>query len=253
MAFSAAAGLTALLVVVLTHQTCSAKHSHVCASSCGEIDNISYPFRLQDDPKNCGRRRYTLSCDQNNRTVLDLYAGKYYVQQINYDDYTIRVVDPGIQVLPIPRYFLNINNFSYGIFGESYAPNQNGMESVVFVMCKNPVSSPFYLETSACFSNGSEYHSSNSSKRYRYVKVGITNAADVVDSCQIERMVPTSSPRNDDRHVSCSDVHNKLVYGFELSWQRDNCRSCFIVEELTGDSCYFDVANRIHCSGIIGE
>jgi hypothetical protein len=175
-----------------------------------------------------------------------------YSKSINYDDYTIRVVDPDIQVLPIPRYFLNINNFSHGI-GESYVLNQNGMESVVFVMCKNPVSSPFYLEISACFSNGSEYYSSNSSKRYRYVKVGITNAADVVDSCQIERMVPTSWPRNDDRHVSCSDVHNKLVYGFELSWQQDNCRSCFIVEELTGDSCYFDLANRIHCSGIIGE
>jgi hypothetical protein len=254
MAFSAAARLTALVVVVLIRQTCSAKHSHVCApSSCGDIHNISYPFRLQDDPENCGRfRRYTLSCE-NNRTVLYLYAGKYYVQQINYDDYTIRVIDSGIQVLPIPRYFLNINNFSNGIMiWESYVPNQNGMESVVFVMCENPVSSPFYLETSACLNNGSDY-SSNSSKRHRYVKVGRTNAADVEDSCQIERMVPTSSPRNDDRHVSCSDVHNALVYGFELSWLRDNCRSCFIVEELTGDSCYFDVANRIHCSGIIGE
>jgi hypothetical protein len=70
MAFSA--GLSVLIVVVLVHQTCSAEDGHQCApSSCGNIHNISDPFRLQDDPENCGDRNYTLSCENNNTdTVL---------------------------------------------------------------------------------------------------------------------------------------------------------------------------------------
>jgi hypothetical protein len=163
MAFSA--GLSALVVVVLVHQTRSAKNTHQCApSSCGDIHNISNPFRLQDDPKNCGDRRYTLSCENNHTdTVLYLDAGKYYVRQINYDNNTIRAVDSGIDQVSIPRYFLNGNNFS---FGDSYDPYRGGRysyravilsRSVVFLMCENRVNSPLYLETSTCFSsNGSD-------------------------------------------------------------------------------------------------
>jgi hypothetical protein len=172
LAFSA--GLSALIVVeLLVHQTCSAEDGHQCApSSCGNIHNISNPFRLQDDPKNCGDRRYTLSCENNN-TVLYLDAGKHYVRQINYDNYTIRVVNSGIDQVSIPRYFLNGNNFSFG-----YSHDLDRLRSVVFMMCENRVNSPLYLETSTCFSiNGSDSeYSSNSSKTYRYVKVGRTEA-----------------------------------------------------------------------------
>jgi hypothetical protein len=243
MAFSA--GLSALVVVVLVHQTCSAKNTHQCApSSCGDIHNISNPFRLQDDPKNCSDRRYTLSCENNHTdTVLYLDAGKYYVRQINYDNYTIQAVDSGIDQVSIPRYFLNGNNFSFG-----YSYDLDRLGSVIFVMCENRVNSPLYLETSTCFSNNgsdSEY-SSNSSKTYRYVKVGRTKPTDVEDSCQIEGMTLTSWPGNDDRHVSCSDVHNALVYGFELSWWKAMCKiSC-----RSGDYCYLDEANHVQCSGI---
>jgi hypothetical protein len=55
---------------------------HFCDPfSCGDIHDIRYPFRLQDDPENCGDRNYTLSCE-NNRTVLYLHAEKYYVRKI---------------------------------------------------------------------------------------------------------------------------------------------------------------------------
>jgi hypothetical protein len=253
MAFSA--GLSALVVVVLVHQTRSAKNTHQCApSSCGDIHNISNPFRLQDDPKNCGDRRYTLSCENNHTdTVLYLDAGKYYVRQINYDNNTIRAVDSGIDQVSIPRYFLNGNNFS---FGDSYDPYRGGRysyravilsRSVVFLMCENRVNSPLYLETSTCFSsNGSDSeYSSNSSKTYRYVKVGRTKPTDVEDSCQIEGMTLTSWPGNNDRHVSCSDVHNALVYGFELSWLQVMCeRSC-----RSTDSCYLNETNHVQCYG----
>ncbi|XP_062176987.1 rust resistance kinase Lr10-like isoform X2 [Alnus glutinosa] len=242
MAFSSR--LTTLVVVVLVHQTCSAEDGHQCApSSCGDIHNISNPFRLQDDPENCGNRNYTLSCENNN-TVLYLDAGKYYVRQINYDNYTIRVVDSGIDQVFIPRYFLNLSDFNFrysqaGRYGELIS------RSVVFVMCEIPVNSALYLETSTCFRiNGSDSeYSSNSSKTHRYVKVGKTNPLDVKDTCQIEGMSLTSWPGNDDRHVSCSDVHNALAYGFELSWHPVMC------ERICGSRqyCYLDEANHVHC------
>jgi len=68
------------LVVLLVHETWSAKDGEYCApSSCGNIQNISYPFALKGDPETCGDPRYRLSCE-NNQTVLHLYAGKYNVR-----------------------------------------------------------------------------------------------------------------------------------------------------------------------------
>ena len=64
--------LMAFIALVLVHETCSAtaKVNHHCApSSCGNIHNISFPFRLKNDPENCGDSKYELSCE-NNHTVL---------------------------------------------------------------------------------------------------------------------------------------------------------------------------------------
>ncbi|KAG2709281.1 hypothetical protein I3760_05G231400, partial [Carya illinoinensis] len=89
-----------------------------CApSSCGNIPNISYSFRLVSDPTNCGDgRRYELSCE-NHRTVLSLSGRKYYVRKINYNNNTIRIVDSSIQEANnysfVPLYFLNYGNWSY--------------------------------------------------------------------------------------------------------------------------------------------
>jgi hypothetical protein len=77
--------------------TITSEEEHVCtASSCGKISNISYPFRLRNDPKQCGDNRYELVC-KNNVTILYLYSAKYHVQSINYNNFTIRLVDPGVQ------------------------------------------------------------------------------------------------------------------------------------------------------------
>ncbi|KAE8077719.1 hypothetical protein FH972_016254 [Carpinus fangiana] len=189
-----------VVVLVLVPEACSANdsHNHCPASSCGNIHNISYPFRLNGtDPPNCGDQRYNLSCE-NNQTVLYLYDGRYYVQEIDYNNYTIRVVeDSGIQKDNhsfIPRYSLGPTNFSKG---DPYAPRHpysincdSSCEAnlftfcslslpdllqtyMVFVNCERKVESPLYLDISTCFKNGEEVHSSNSflshSKRYTYV------------------------------------------------------------------------------------
>ena len=86
---------TTLLVVLLLliHRS----HARCLPSSCGNITHITYPFRLQADPEKCGNKRYELVCE-NNVTVLYLHSAKYHVQAINYNNYTVRVVDPALQL-----------------------------------------------------------------------------------------------------------------------------------------------------------
>ena len=111
-------GLTVLIALVLVHPTCCTSamvDRHCTASSCGNIHNISFPFRLSTDPENCGDVSYELSCE-NNRTVLNKFSGKYYVEEISYNNYTIRIVDTGIHkdnyfsfstpTYPSSRYYL---------------------------------------------------------------------------------------------------------------------------------------------------
>ncbi|KAL6321159.1 hypothetical protein AAG906_012931 [Vitis piasezkii] len=51
---------------------CAANGNQTCRpSSCGDIQNISYPFRLKGDPPGCGDRDYELVCE-NNRTMVNL-------------------------------------------------------------------------------------------------------------------------------------------------------------------------------------
>lgn len=248
--------LKALVVLALVHQTCSTVEDprHCAPSSCGSIRNISYPFRLTNDPADCGDLRYSLSCE-NHQTVLYLYAGRYYVQEINYSNYTIRIVDAGVMKDNhsfIPRYFLDRNNFSSG---DPYHPNLYVSPSeslilpgnVVFVKCEKPVNSSEYLDISTCFKDGVDSSNSSSfpSKRYRYVLFLEPSVGDIEDSCQGEQMSLTSrqGPYEDPEKVSCTDVHDGLEYGFLLSWLRVKCgNSCG-----RRDTCYLDGANNIRC------
>ncbi|XP_065622040.1 rust resistance kinase Lr10-like isoform X2 [Quercus suber] len=258
--------LTAFIAFVLVHETCSAtaKVNHHCASSsCGNIHNISFPFRLKNDPENCGYSKYELSCE-NNHTVLSLFERRYYVKEINYNNYTIRIVYSGIQkgnYSSTPSYSLNRHNFSqYRSAYTTYLPKIDYYWistpelswSVVWMSCEKPVNSTFYLDASTCNIGNGDQYSSNSSishfKRYRYVKFGRTNATDVVDLCKVEQMFITSWPGNDDRiNISCADVPNELVYGFELSWLTGTCKShC---RRWSDDDCYLDDGNHVHCIG----
>ena len=257
-----AVGLTVLIALVLVHSTCCATTAmvnlnHTCsASSCGNIHNISFPFRLKTDPENCGDFSFELSCE-NNRTVLYKFGGKYYVQEISYNNYTIRIVDSGIHkdnyfsfstpTYPSSRYYLRYGAYPYDTYlrkgTEVNYWNLELSRSLVLMSCEKPVNSPLYLDTST--SNYNDKSSSISdSKRYRYLKVGITNASQVEESCKVEKMFRTSWPRSDDSNISCKDVHNELVYGFELSWLERNCVSYCARDS---DYCYLNDSNRVQC------
>ncbi|KDP42830.1 hypothetical protein JCGZ_23772 [Jatropha curcas] len=230
-----------LVSLFLLLQPCKSKSekNDLCApSSCGNLQNITYPFRLQTDPKNCGSHRYTLIC-QKNTTILYLYSGKYYVQAINYDNFTIRLVDSGVEkgdCASFPRFPLTIYNFSLeDPFATHKFSDYDASKSppiLTFISCPFQVSSPLYVETLSC-TNYKEVAPS----KHLYVNVGGMEAKDLKSNCSLEMMAML--PNKDYKNMSFIEIHKELAYGFELSWHYIYCGGC--------RGCYFDDPNKVQC------
>ena len=193
-------------------------------NSCGDIHNISFPFRLNGDSQdNCGDNNFEFDCE-NNRTTLHLYSGKYYVLAINY---TIQLVDVGVQnnnCSALPLHSLTPANFT---IDDSYEPKDHVL--AVFVSCGDSLKSPLYIDRSPSVCENASMSSSNLSQRqylYSYVLVGDLNLSDVEDLCSVDMrvMMKKRFSGRSERHLSFSEVHNELAYGFELSWKFMSCK-----------------------------
>ncbi|KAL3725511.1 hypothetical protein ACJRO7_030528 [Eucalyptus globulus] len=221
-------------VLLLLGTSCHAKKNHLCApSSCGEIRNISYPFRLKGDPKNCGKPLFELACE-NNRTVLHLHASRYYVKSIHYSSYfnkdifhgNITVVDDGLQknnCSSLPRYSLARSNLSLDDRSNIFeAPSS---VSVAFMKCSQPITSTSYIDTKPCIEG---YAAStppyfSPTKVYSYAVLGDLQVGDIKDSCTVTMMALAGNQisgrkENQNGSLPYKDLHNKMVEGFNLSY-----------------------------------
>ncbi|CAB4268966.1 unnamed protein product [Prunus armeniaca] len=207
--------IVALLLVGLSGETCNAKdNSTKCTSSCGNIHNISYPFRLKHDPKHCGNVMYTLSCENNITLVVDLPpSGKYYVQAINYHNQTIRLVDPGLQnnnCSSMPQNFPPFLRDPYSAY------NMSGYllsTPVFYIKCSNPVNSSMYVDTAPCLHINA---SLVQQKTYSYVKVGSMEVGDLNEGCSAEWVTLALFNYSKGYSTSYESIHSALMYGFEL-------------------------------------
>ncbi|WJX10089.1 hypothetical protein P8452_00852 [Trifolium repens] len=239
--------------IICDASTITNNQTHCPPSSCGQITNIKYPFRLKDDPTTCGDQRYELSCE-NNMTVLTLFSGKYYVKSINYKNYTIRLVDPGIEerdCASIPRYYLYTSNFTsyykdqeepyqttqYRIIGHRYLDYRNlpMFQHVIYMNCSNPVrDDPVYADTASCIK-------SNSQGGHVYAIAGDLKVGNLKDDdCHVEVVTAISffsyKYYSDDHgsggdwdipneKYSYSEIHRMLVGGFDVSWISAPCQN----------------------------
>ncbi|EYU21044.1 hypothetical protein MIMGU_mgv1a018861mg, partial [Erythranthe guttata] len=199
-------------------------------SSCGDISNISYPFRLKTDPTHCGG--YELSCE-NNTTSLYLNSQKYLVQVINYHNSTIRLTDAAIQngdSCSFPIHSLSASDFidfGYTYHNKIYYTFRPVKTwPITFISCPYPVNNSQHsllLDTSQYCSVG--FNESNS--RHKYIKFGPLNGSSIMDMCRIDLMVMTSlnlTYKNEGLVLSnLSQVHSCLIYGFELSVLISQC------------------------------
>ncbi|KAI3453587.1 hypothetical protein Pfo_010250 [Paulownia fortunei] len=212
-------------------QTCYGKQIPHCGpSSCGNIPNISHPFRLKDDPKHCGDPKYELACE-NNTSSIDFNSHKYLVQEINYPNNIIRLTDADIknESCSFPKYSLSRFNFTdyhpYSIkshMGPRYMRlRPDTTRSIAFMSCPYQVNNSPLLEAVHCVHKNYGFNESN--RRRTYIKFGELNGSYIMDMCTIELMVMTSLPLKDEKNVTISEIHSSLLYGFELSWSIVRC------------------------------
>jgi hypothetical protein len=141
----------------------------LCSRRCGVHNNISHPFRLKDSPEKCGDKRYILSCENNDQLILyyefEQHYRKYYVQSINYNNFTIRLLDFNLHyysssnsssLSPYSSGFYNLNHFDLNApyLSNQYKLNNYGVSSnilttrsILLVSCPNWVkySSGLYI------------------------------------------------------------------------------------------------------------
>ncbi|XP_027940224.1 rust resistance kinase Lr10-like [Vigna unguiculata] len=222
------------VVAVLLLLLVQTSHAGCLPSSCGKISYISYPFRLKGDPEKCGDERYELGCE-NNVTLLYLYSAKYHVEAINYKNYTVRVVDPALQLhncSSLPLRSISRSNFSH-TYSKSYTytyssdPYQAGLrahskweslsfEHIVFLSCNHSVrENGKYVGSGECVKWDS--------KGYAYAVVGDLKAEDLEVGCDVKLVAPTSLWSFNNH--SYASMHRALAYGFEISCQNLACNT----------------------------
>ncbi|KAJ7959321.1 Receptor-like protein kinase [Quillaja saponaria] len=252
--------MVAVVIVISLQPTC-----YAAPSSYGKIHSISYPFRLK---------------------------GKYYAEAINYINFTIRLVDPGvldhqqpISCSTIPRYFLNFTNFSYGD-PYAYGPYPFLLKTyglsipIIYLNCDDPViddSRYVYVDTADCVDGGYNY-AVIVSLQGKDLKVGCHMKSVALTSlrwlfAKLDMNVYSSFWREDENikikiniNVSYTDISFALVYGFEVSWldylcqfycgRESLCRFNYYRGELQnyGDNCYHNyVSRRSNCCMVWSE
>lgn len=199
--------ILSLFILSLIHnhfsQTCNANSDCTTPSACGLIRNITSPFRLKHDPKNCGN--FELECE-NDVALLSLNSQKYHVKEINYTKQTIRVADPSInnQICSFP------SSAAYYYEHYPYPYSSARPWALNFIMCPNPVKNSYlFTNITYCASDSSSY---------RYVMVGDMKASQVENMCMLEMIAMTSWEFRDFSNVSLSEIHDSLLYGFDVGF-----------------------------------
>ncbi|XP_021293014.1 uncharacterized protein LOC110423182 [Herrania umbratica] len=224
-----------LLIFLFISATEARKNPQICSSSCGDIHDISYPFRLKEDPAGCGDPDFQLSC-KNNKTILNFHGGLYYVKRISYDERTIRVADVNLasgscslpnrslsmqEVLMDARY-PGLADYSY-----SYALN--------FVRCSNNISD-LAKSRAPCLSG-------NTSHVYVNISRDSVYSYDVPKPCKVISTVPAFY-ENMVQNLSYETALKMQESGFDMRWSVE-CRDC----RAKGRGCVnkFNTANIFQC------
>ncbi|GKV52256.1 hypothetical protein SLEP1_g58845 [Rubroshorea leprosula] len=112
-------------------------------SSCGNL-SITYPFRLNSDPVECGEPGYELVCD-NNRTTLVTKDGKFFVENITNS--SVRLVDANLQrdICSIPHSSLLLEGTcwkmllsNYLVLGPVKYALESYLDSFIFFLLGGP-------------------------------------------------------------------------------------------------------------------
>ncbi|XP_022725431.1 LEAF RUST 10 DISEASE-RESISTANCE LOCUS RECEPTOR-LIKE PROTEIN KINASE-like 2.4 [Durio zibethinus] len=206
------------LIFLFINETLARKNPRICSSSCGDLPNISYPFRLKEDPAACGDPDFELSCE-NNKTIMNFHGGLYYVKRISYDDHTVHVADVNLangrcslpyrslsmKEVQLDARYPGLVNFNY-----SYALN--------YVRCFNNISDLGYSRVPCLSGNIS------------HVYVNITgysslSSYDIPKSCKVIATAPVFYEETVQQYPPYETVLKMQESGFQMTWSVE-CRDC---------------------------
>ncbi|XWS35006.1 hypothetical protein CRYUN_Cryun21dG0088100 [Craigia yunnanensis] len=213
------------------------KTPKLCSSSCGDIKNISYPFRLKEDPAACGDPDYELSCE-NNKTILNFLEGKYYVKRIFYDKRIIRVLDVNLANgdCSLPQISMGIDKVvSDGRYGEIVAYSEFHAS---FIRCSKKINDMVNREVPCLNGNTS----------YVYVNFSdyVLHDHEFPSSCKVISTVLPVYSLDKSNHASNETILKMLESGFDMGWSVD-CRDCIA----DGGYCNFrslDIPSTFSCN-----
>ncbi|GJN37677.1 hypothetical protein PR202_gb26657 [Eleusine coracana subsp. coracana] len=181
--------LYVLAAIVPDHVQGRPFEPHDCPPfSCGNLGDVSYPFRRQGDPLWCGSQSYELNCSDS-KAVIHIDDGTYYVTHMNQMDQQFWVVDTelGNNSCPLPRWkrFLGTDmtlHNSSNSFEVELVPTYSARWAT-FVKCLQQVNNNGMYRPVACLSTN---HS------FVYVLTGfhVTDIENLEPSCGFLAMTP---------------------------------------------------------------
>ncbi|KAL8550927.1 hypothetical protein ACS0TY_000125 [Phlomoides rotata] len=180
--------------------------SHLCsASACGDIRNISFPFRLKNDPQHCGDPRYELECESNVTTIVYLNSHKYRVKAIDYVNGTMRVSDVSVN-----NNICSFPYFSLYRLSLAYSPYSSLLFNIIISLMR----CPYPLKNSSLFTQFPTHCEVPNSSTHTYIKViGDLSVTDVGDMCTLYTTA-TSWAFKYLENVSVSEIHDSLLYKY---------------------------------------
>jgi hypothetical protein len=184
-----------VLAVLVPNHVEGRLHWHGCPSfSCGNLRNVSSPFRQAGDPRWCGFQSYELVCNDTKATI-HINNASYYVSRINHGEdgviSTFWVVDSVLDLhnqCPLPQWSRPFAQHKYGPdglrLGDELALGTNNMAS--FVRCTHEVRNNGMYMPVTCLSTS-----------YSFVYVLTGQDSDIVEnlepSCGYLAMTPLGS------------------------------------------------------------
>uniref|UniRef100_A0ACD5VJN7 Uncharacterized protein n=1 Tax=Avena sativa TaxID=4498 RepID=A0ACD5VJN7_AVESA len=183
--------------------------------SCGDLRNLSYPFRHLGDPPGCGAESCELNCS-GHRATIHINTATYFVTEINYysfnyDDSYFQVVDTNLDMLsncPFPltrwNYFPHLPR-SINPYGRIDFDTNNFMWAC-FVNCSQAIMNNSWYLPVTCLS---------ASNSYVYVRTGIfCSIGSLEPTCGYLAMIPLDDILG--QNVSYVEIIKIMRKGFPI-------------------------------------
>lgn len=192
---------------------------YVCPTfSCGELRDISSPFRRQGDPDGCGDPSYELNCSGTKATIR-INTGTYYVVDINYTGSgSFVVVDASLDTqssCPLPRWdqVPYVGGLQTPLDAEIELSPAPGVAWANFVNCSQAVRNNHKYMPVDCLSTSDSYV-------YVYAQRDPFSVQDLEASCGYLALGPFGGVGGQMAHVNVSfaDIAKFMKDGFVVQF-----------------------------------